>query len=1066
MRKFGEYLAGESIGLSGAVVHATRAGDTSSYAIKFTTVSTSPNGKQAEDQLLATTSVTKQLQGKFEWIVTVCDSGRSEHFVWRATRYFPVSVDRLIINGMISAQEMAPLILAIGDALLEFFNKTGRRHGNLKGGNVLLASRSDLLHPRIYLSDPSPIVTADDAAAARTERQALGRIIYELVVRLPLREQQRSVFMSEKWKRLGEPGKKWCDWCNSLLDPQSPLTLEAFLGEVRASRAGKKSPGYAVCAVIMLLAVGAGVSFVANKLGHRTAVVNHPQAIAVPLPSPPSGIEEWRKERMKILTRLASGQIAAARGIDEKCASLLPAPNSRAAIIDQLQTQLTSARNEVEIARVESEEADADKSVATLRDSAAIAASDLVSAFMTDLSRTTNFRADPANEVWEQFKSSVNQSFIDSMDSYTLLSAPEKMKSVFASLGELSAHGVPTPLAADFKYRDLRPAVEQWLRARATSDIGQSIKRLKIFATPERLDGSIATEKKRLTDDRQRDLDDALAFAVEYTAVKTALENFYGLDASLILNNGANSQTIGGVIRRWESAGSVWEYAKNEPPCNSLAQLIQTLVQVSSDSESPDKLRAWMASPSARPEVLFAAWSRLTGRGYQKTNHMLEEADWASRLRTKSLASNATAERKSAVVSGVQNRWCELLNTVPVGKEMESLISDHAKFGITSFNQNGTSNPFVPYSSRSRFNVMLHESGLPASRSDPAKSPALLQSFARNVEEAGLDDAAVKATLAKIDGWLAAARLAPDEKFKNIGPGAVGWTASGAADGASVTYKFKRPAAQTWEIHMLRVVTAVGKSSYLATTEFPVDLAARPLIDSHGAAALEGVRRLLDQPRLDQPAGWTLKKEEGEPLIERSKIWFVNPGPGKAEPANKPLPKPDENLPMQNVSASEAESIAHLLHCRLATLAEWRAASKLAGARPETPNLPGRKLDEYLGNVGALLERQLADRAHGPLRQAARPPLETADVLWFRPVDYNDLRFHDLVGNVAEWVASGTGEKSYSVVGGSSLSVGIDPAKEIPQDDPEKHMCDVGFRLAMDAPPMAAAMDPITYLPP
>ncbi|TVR52422.1 MAG: hypothetical protein EA425_04995 [Puniceicoccaceae bacterium] len=157
---------------------------------------------------------------------------------------------------------LAAVVGRIIDALEAIESSAGRGHGNLRPANVLFAGQGSLKERRWLLADPA----AEDNGSARADRQALGRLIYQLAGRREtLRETVRTVAREENWSHLGPAAENWKDFCTALLDPDGRLA-KASWEEIRAevSRLGRppSRKGPLLAGVLAAgLAVAVGIFF-------------------------------------------------------------------------------------------------------------------------------------------------------------------------------------------------------------------------------------------------------------------------------------------------------------------------------------------------------------------------------------------------------------------------------------------------------------------------------------------------------------------------------------------------------------------------------------------------------------------------------------------------------------------------------------------------------------------------------------------------------------------------------------------------------------------------------------
>jgi hypothetical protein len=188
---------------------------------------------------------------------------------------------------------------------------------------------------------------------------------------------------------------------------------------------------------------------------------------------------------------------------------------------------------------------------------------------------------------------------------------------------------------------------------------------------------------------------------------------------------------------------------------------------------------------------------------------------------------------------------------------------------------------------------------------------------------------------------------------------------------------------------------------------------------------------------------------------------------------------PSERHPMQYVSAQAALYYAAALGCRLPTSGEWRHALSASGATPAKGdwNLRDQSWEVFRAHADKfrIAFEHWPDRGSFPSDPAGPPPNfpQKDDVLLFRAVPAADQKFHDLVGNVAEYVlqepdAWARGAKrtaddirnfltdtpdAVAVIGGSAFSPANVPVdKPLRADRTDKGYSDVGLRLAFTAP--------------
>ena len=351
------------------------------------------------------------------------------------------------------------------------------------------------------------------------------------------------------------------------------------------------------------------------------------------------------------------------------------------------------------------------------------------------------------------------------------------------------------------------------------------------------------------------------------------------------------------------------------------------------------------------------------------------------------------------------------------------------------------------------------------------------------------------------------------------GPASTGaWRLHAGSTHDRCTYDATAGSDQTLEFLRVHVSTAASESGpdaagldcYVCTTVVPVSLMSHLLADD--PTALTAAHDLLGSaPATAGPRTWTFADNDpSNPVVPDAEAYrrcFILP--------------PTDRLPVQQVTPQLALYLARRAGCRLPSSTEWRAT--LDAARHSTDPIArgfateGWKL-RTTGSYAALLANGARDAdvppdggifvpagvddPHATVwtsaalaklggRAAGDPPapldgwplstLESTDGFGFRPVggtdDYAGV-FHDLVGNVAQWVldvpatlaeqvdAKGptaaadvrtwfTPDRlsAVAVVGGSAVSPPtLDPTKPYPLPAGPSAFSDVGFRLAFTDP--------------
>lgn len=376
-----------------------------------------------------------------------------------------------------------------------------------------------------------------------------------------------------------------------------------------------------------------------------------------------------------------------------------------------------------------------------------------------------------------------------------------------------------------------------------------------------------------------------------------------------------------------------------------------------------------------------------------------------------------------------------------------------------------------------------------------------MDAFAKGVE--GLDVSKTGAGAALMAAIQPLRDKGAQLDLSKLGPGSAGWKLTQSPDGMTVTYSWTRGATEH-KLDFRRLAEgATGEVSFVGTTEVSVGLFAD--VVSH-ATKWDEFKDLISKsseggidPR-QGPRGWVWVGELGLGIAPSKPT-----GPGDTSggwvrisstmqqkpcyPDGLVVAPPALNMPMQYVGPAPALFAARLIGCRLPSTGEWKQALTGDGPTP-APNLRDvtwkREVD-HIKQFVALSPEWPASRRFFPAGQRPIPapqddqPAVTSDdgVLWFRPVDQSTTTtFHDLIGNVAEYVfddagvlegvapardkveaALGKGEK-LKVIGGSALSpAGQSNSDPLPVNISQAKLgySDVGFRLAFSAPRAAGA---------
>jgi formylglycine-generating enzyme required for sulfatase activity len=314
---------------------------------------------------------------------------------------------------------------------------------------------------------------------------------------------------------------------------------------------------------------------------------------------------------------------------------------------------------------------------------------------------------------------------------------------------------------------------------------------------------------------------------------------------------------------------------------------------------------------------------------------------------------------------------------------------------------------------------------------------------------------------------------------------------------------------------------ATGQTFYLCTTEATINWFIGMFDDPHKVVVL---RKLMDftlPGKLCGPCVWRTNFIRGGLQVNPDASWLPFNNHRWDDDDTRYVPGgsgPSNQSPMQYVSPLAAMYAAKLTGARLPTVDEWQTALA-AGPRDNNENTSGRNWENLRNSLASLnpppnsaatwskfkIETGIDALTGGRAPFSGSVRGQDNDVLWFRDVPPNADAFHDMEGNVLEWVLTATkdapepyidsDDPAITIVdeGGShnianqddpalsafyphvkriGLSATSDksqsPDKPAPPADPRQthhhQFFDVGFRLALDdpdgpsAPPLAAVI--------
>lgn len=318
MPKFGEYETFDEPlrqrEASGHVIVLWRARQTDTPAapvcvIKSCQPAADALGADAGLEFLESANLNKNLsQENPRLFAPILALGTSDVGVWYATSHYPrKSLQEFIsLQGGVDSRTLAHVVYSATAGCLALQRSTGRSHGNLKPGNLLLAGKPRVLRRTpLHLIDPSPSAELQRSAPVGSREQSAGvgqiselrdlRALGELILQLVEGRLIASAYdynfpvpAAPAWERLGKSAEDWRQWCNRLLNPQLSLgevSLELVAKEFRP-RTKAVSPGLMAGLTLVLVGTVLGASYVFSR-PPEGALPAAPPAAQAPSPSDP-----------------------------------------------------------------------------------------------------------------------------------------------------------------------------------------------------------------------------------------------------------------------------------------------------------------------------------------------------------------------------------------------------------------------------------------------------------------------------------------------------------------------------------------------------------------------------------------------------------------------------------------------------------------------------------------------------------------------------------------------------------------------------------------------------------
>ncbi len=402
-----------------------------------------------------------------------------------------------------------------------------------------------------------------------------------------------------------------------------------------------------------------------------------------------------------------------------------------------------------------------------------------------------------------------------------------------------------------------------------------------------------------------------------------------------------------------------------------------------------------------------------------------------------------------------------------------------------------------------RYNLALH-SLREAAAAKNADGRRLVAAFVKNVPAELADRESISSFVAALKQIAKqGADINVESIHRWVGPtapplGDAAFTLVDSTDPANFRrYRWKVSDHRVHELVFVRIDTTSADATpfYLCTTELSFGLF-RDIVDHADQWSLmlelmnvrgSSMTRTSDSRR--GPRVWV--QTPNRKALETSDRWlFTHPRADRPYPAGIRVRPPGDDHPVQYLNAQGAMFTAWLLGCRLPKATEWVQALAAVKAADAKPNIRDQNWAKHYQHVERL--RQAGPNLEWPyedsfqllvsLRQRGQTIDVTAssevddDSIWLRPIPKPaDPVFHDMIGNVAEYVYHGPAidttdassaakqiAKAISdpavkleVVGGSALA---SPALETGRAYPirataaQHGFSDVGVRLAFSSP--------------
>jgi hypothetical protein len=235
------------------VYSARKAGDAKTeYAVKVfsiqqvgfdpeTTTELAPLLVDIESSRSQSIGVQEKASAGSRFIAPVLEKGQDERGIWYATKFYPRSVNKIIIGKVsLTREALQHVVGAVAQGALDLKRTCGRSHGDILPSNVQISRSEKLTDAEVVLSDPLPGGDQDVVNFEINDLHSIGRILLQLVRQRAISNADDFLILpilsSAEWTDLfDKDAETWLSLCNRLLDPNlslEQLTLERLVAEL------------------------------------------------------------------------------------------------------------------------------------------------------------------------------------------------------------------------------------------------------------------------------------------------------------------------------------------------------------------------------------------------------------------------------------------------------------------------------------------------------------------------------------------------------------------------------------------------------------------------------------------------------------------------------------------------------------------------------------------------------------------------------------------------------------------------------------------------------------------